>query len=127
MIEFVWLDTYKIGNDSVDQQHQYLFKLANQIVEAKDTESLREYAMLLYRHIREHFQAEEALMKQHGYPAYAEHVQAHNQMLDKLVEISDHIHQGKWQHDEVQQFMRGWVLVHILDVDSLLGNFLRQQ
>lgn len=127
MSEFVWLDTYKIGNDSVDQQHQYLFKLANQIVEAKDTESLREYAMLLYRHIREHFQAEEALMKQHGYPAYAEHVQAHNQMLDKLVEISDHIHQGKWQHEEVRQFMRGWVLVHILDVDSLLGNFLRQQ
>lgn len=127
MSEFIWQDDYLLDNKQVDQQHKQLFDLANQLVKSSRKEDLIDNAMQLYKHVREHFQAEEALMKQHSYPAYAEHVQAHNQLLNNLVEISDHIHQGKWQHEEVRLFMRGWVLVHILDVDSLLGNFLRQQ
>ncbi len=126
MSEFTWLDEYKIGHETIDNQHQFLFELANRIVEDSDTEALTEHAMLLYRHIREHFHAEETLMKQYGYPGYDEHVQAHNQMLDKLVEISNSIHDGTWNPNDVLTFMRGWVLVHIMEVDMVMGDFLRQ-
>jgi len=33
MNKFIWLDEYKIGDEIIDQQHEYLFDLANQIVD----------------------------------------------------------------------------------------------
>lgn len=124
MSEFIWHDHYKIGNATVDEQHQHLFELANQIVEAGDTDELIRLFMLFYQHIREHFQAEETLMKLKHYPAYEQHVTAHNQMLDRLVEISQTIHSRQWNPADIQVFVSRWVLVHILEVDRLLGLFL---
>lgn len=124
MSEFIWHDHYKIGNETVDMQHEHLFALANQIVEADDTEELTRLFMLFYQHIREHFDAEEQLMKQQHYPGYDEHVVKHNQMLDRLVEISKTIHNRQWNTADVQIFVSRWVLVHILEVDRLLGIFL---
>lgn len=124
MGEFIWHDHYKIGNATVDEQHQRLFELANQIVEADDTDELIRLFMLFYQHIREHFQAEELLMKQNHYTGYEQHVTAHNQMLDRLVEISKTIHDRQWNTADIQVFVSRWVLVHILEVDRLLGKFL---
>lgn len=126
MSEFTWLDKYNIGNEIVDRQHRYLFELANRIVEDHSSAELTEHAMLLYRHVREHFRAEELLMQQFDYPGYEEHVQAHNQMLDTLNEISEHIQNGSWNPNEIRDFMRGWVLVHIQEVDMLMGDFLQR-
>jgi len=63
MSEFTWLDEYKIGNETVDQQHEFLFELANRIVDDESSDQLTEHAMMLYRHVREHFRAEELLMQ----------------------------------------------------------------
>lgn len=127
MSEFIWHNHYKIGHATVDEQHQHLFELANLIVEANDTDELIRLFMLFYQHIREHFQAEEALMKQLNYPGYEQHVTAHNQMLDRLVEISKTIHARQWNLADIQVFVSRWVLVHILEVDRLLGQFLDQR
>lgn len=127
MSEFIWLDDYNIGFETIDRHHQQLFNLANHLVTAEDTKALTEQAMALYRYIRQHFETEEDLMKQFHYPAYTQHVEAHNQMLDKLVEISNRIHDETWQRGDVLSFMREWVLEHILDLDMRLGEFLQQQ
>lgn len=127
MNEFIWHDDYQIGHPPVDQQHHHLFELANQIVAANDTDTLTEYTMLLYRHVREHFQCEESLMKQYGYPCYDEHVVAHNDMLDKLVTISGNLRNRNANNEEILVFMREWVLVHILKMDMILGDYLRHR
>jgi len=75
MTSFIWLDEYKIGDDTIDQQHQYLFDLANQIVDPfNDAQKTHLNVLSLYHYFREHFKAEESLMQQHHYSAYAEHV-----------------------------------------------------
>jgi hemerythrin len=126
MREFNWLESYKVGHSIVDQQHQNLFELANRLVDANKSETLTKYAMLLYRHVREHFQCEEELMKQVRYPGYLEHVQAHNELLNQLVIISDSIHNQNWKPENIKVFMRDWILVHILELDMLLGEYLRK-
>lgn len=126
MKEFIWHDHYKTGDATVDAQHQHLFELANLIVETNDSQETTRLLMLFYQHLREHFHSEENLMKQHGYPDYPNHVKSHNEMLDRLNEISEIIQSRQWQLSEIQIFVSRWVLVHILEKDIPLGDFLKQ-
>lgn len=123
MVEFVWQDQYLLDNHVVDLQHKELFTLANQLVSSQDHEALKENAMHLYRHVREHFQAEEAFMKQIAYPNLAKHAETHDKMLDELVALSDKIHKNEWQQQDVLAFIRWWV-AHILDEDAEIRDFL---
>ncbi|MDT4292216.1 hemerythrin domain-containing protein [Methylomonas sp. MO1] len=124
MSEFIWLDDYKIGHATVDAQHQHLFELANKIVEAGSSEALTHLFMLFYQHVREHFEAEEQLMKQCRYPGYVQHISAHNQMLEKLNEISETIFDRHWQPAAIKAFVTRWVLVHIREEDRLMGEYM---
>ncbi|OAI03516.1 hypothetical protein A1353_14470 [Methylomonas methanica] len=124
MNEFVWENQYLLGNETVDQQHRELFRLANQLVASKDTQALAENIMLLYQHVREHFHAEEAFMKQHGYPEYQDHVKTHNLMLEKLVEFSHGISQQKLQELDVPGFMHDWIS-HIAEEDAAINAYFK--
>ncbi|MDD2760384.1 MAG: hemerythrin family protein [Methylomonas sp.] len=124
MSVFTWNDSYQIGDDNVDAQHRHLFELANQMVEATDNELIR-LLMSFYRHVREHFEAEEDLMKQVGFPDYKNHVQEHDQMLDRLVEISKAVQLKQWSANDIRAFIDSWVLSHILQKDSIIGEHLK--
>lgn len=126
MSNFTWQEQYRIGNATVDEQHQYLFELANQLIDEADTDEITRLLMLFYQHVRTHFQDEEALMKQHHYPGYALHVAAHDLMLDKLVDISRSVPSGEWTPADIQAFVDNWLKAHILEVDMLFGEFLKR-
>jgi len=126
MSEFVWKSDYEIGHAMVDKQHQYLFDLANSIVEAKSKGEITKNVMLLYKYVREHFRDEERLMKDIEYPDYQTHKQIHNQLLDKLNEISEKVAQGSLVDDEIKHFMQEWLLKHILIKDGALGKYLNE-
>ncbi len=124
MSKFIWQNHYRIGNQIVDQQHQEMFDLANHLVQSKTQADLAENAMRLYQHVREHFQYEEAFMKEHSYPDYETHVGAHNLMLDKLVDVSDKIHKHDWQQQDVLKFMHEWIS-HILEEDAAFNIYFQ--
>ncbi|MGZ4958787.1 MAG: bacteriohemerythrin [Methylomonas sp.] len=126
MSKFIWKDHFKIGDVTVDAQHRHLFDLANQIVQATTPSELTRLFMLFYKHVREHFQAEEDLMRQHQYPDYAVHVEAHNLMLDRLIDISGTVQSGQWAKADIQAFVESWLQVHIQEVDMKFGEFLNQ-
>jgi len=126
MSEFTWNDRFKIGHSIVDSQHIHLFELANQIVEGNNDEDLTHLLMLLFQHTREHFSAEESLMKQTRYPDYERHVEQHNQMLDRLIEISKTVQKKQWNPSDMKLFISNWVLIHILEDDMPLGEHLNQ-
>lgn len=122
---FTWRDEYQIGNDTIDQQHQYLFDLANQIVDPKNDQQRTYHNVLaLYHYVREHFKNEEDLMAQCNYAGYEEQVKEHDLLAKRLAEISSGINSGETCPDDVMGFMRNWLLDHILGKDILLGDFL---
>lgn len=125
MNTFVWRDEYKIGHEIVDSQHQGLFDIANQLMAAEDASQLTTVAMSLYRYIREHFQLEEKIMKQANYSRYAEHIAAHEVLLDRMVALSGKIHDGSCQKQDISDFMQDWVLTHILEMDLAFQNQLK--
>lgn len=127
MNEFVWHDHYRVGNDIIDRQHRQLFDVGNRIVEVGSSEELIYLFMLFYQHLHEHFQAEEDLMKQYQYPDYAKHVDEHNHMLDRLIEISRTVQNRQWNMADIQVFVSRWVLVHILEFDMPFGDFIKRR
>lgn len=123
---FNWKSKYDIGDATVDAQHQHLFELANQIVKASSHDETTHLLMMFYKHVREHFRAEETLMKSNGFPDYLEHRDAHNQMLDKLISLSDRVQRRQGDSFDIQNFVSDWILAHILSEDMALGEFLKQ-
>ncbi|OHX36142.1 hypothetical protein BJL95_10145 [Methylomonas sp. LWB] len=124
MATFIWQDRYSIGDATVDDQHRHVFELAEQVLGASDRDELIHLFIRFFRHIREHFHCEEALMKRLDYPGYQAHVAAHDQMLDELIHLSSEVRGDRWNRSEITRFVNDWILVHIVEVDRLLGDFL---
>lgn len=86
-----WKDEYSVGIAEIDDQHKGVIEQISVINAAIDNregwsdvffklEKLREHA-------RFHFALEESLMRMHGYPKQAEHVELHKHFLDKLDQL----------------------------------------
>lgn len=127
MSDFIWKAEYHIGDELIDQQHQYLFELANHVLASESKGALVNNVLKLYRYVRDHFSHEEGLMKECGYEDYQKHVALHNALIDKLGIISDSIGRDCWNDKEIRSFMNEWLLEHILNVDSKLGKFLQSK
>jgi hemerythrin len=119
-----WKDSYKIGDAEVDAQHQYLFELTNELMAVDSMKDLRALMMLLYKHTREHFEHEEALMRKVAYPEVDEHVQHHNKLLDRLNLLSMDVGKGHMSKPAIEALMTEWALRHVTHDDAQFSQFL---
>lgn len=126
MTQFQWLDDYQIGDHTIDQQHQYLFELANRIVDPDNSAQVRQNFMLLFKYVREHFAEEEGIMRRNNYPRLASHLAEHEKLLNRLLDISMNIGEGRFDLKQVAEFMTDWLLSHITEEDMLIGEFFRE-
>ena len=123
---FVWLDEYQTGQDTVDQQHQYLFELANSIVNPyNDQQTTHLNVQALYEYTQTHFRDEELLMEQYEYPDCERHKKIHKQLIAKLNAVGSGILTDETPRSVVINFMKDWVLTHILSEDMRFSHFLK--
>jgi hemerythrin len=122
-----WKDSYRIGDAVIDRQHQELFELANAMFAAGDQAAHRLCAIKLYKHVREHFSDEEALMKKVGFPGYQAHVDSHNRILANLGEVSHSIGKDAMDSTAVADFLTDWGLNHIPKDDAQITAFVTAQ
>lgn len=127
MAGFVWKAEYRVGDAIIDEQHEYLFALADVLLASQNKAELVGNVMKLYRYVREHFSHEESIMRRTGYPGYDEHVAMHNQLIERLAAISDDIGQDRWSSEDLQTFMNGWLLGHIREVDTKMAAYIMNE
>lgn len=120
-----WNDSYKLGDDKVDAQHQQLFELASKLLAADDVATVKGLAQELYKHTRIHFEDEEGLMRQHGYPGLAAHIESHNQLLGRLNTLSQDIGKGKLDKPALDTLMADWAMFHIPLEDARFEAYLK--
>jgi hemerythrin len=121
-----WKDSYKIGDATIDADHQHLFELARKLVAAQDLETVRKLAMDLYKHTRLHFEEEEGSMGLCNYPGLAAHVELHNRLLGRLNAICEDIGKGQLDKDALDALMNDWALKHIPYDDARFEVYLHQ-
>lgn len=125
-MKFEWQASFSVGDPLIDVHHQTMFDLANDMLKATDQDSLRLCVMRLYKHVREHFSEEEALMRKVHYPAYKEHVASHDLLLKALGTLSEQIGKDKASPEAIQALLLDWALNHIPKSDAKLAGYLSQ-
>ena len=82
-----WSDTYECGHDEIDRQHRNLFATVNNLLQldssGADKKTIDAAVEGLLADTVEHFQFEEYILNQIGYPDAPSHTQAHQHLLGR--------------------------------------------
>jgi hemerythrin len=125
MPSFSWRDSYSIGHADIDAEHQQLFRLANAFFETVDKASKMDCAMRLFRYTREHFDHEEALMREIDYPAMSVHIDQHNALISGLNDVAASIAKDTLQSEQLKKFLTSWLVGHIVTFDTKLSAYIK--
>lgn len=126
-VHFNWSDSYVVGNDEIDEQHEEMFRLANSLAEHLDAPLIKRTIMDLYKHAREHFTAEEQMMKDTGYPRLEQHRRSHDGLITRLNDISAQSFDSDESVFAFKRFIYHWLIDHIMHQDKDFFQFAQQQ
>lgn len=128
----LWSDEYLVGDAQIDTQHRYLFDLINAFHDAfMANQSRKEVARLLNQltdYAETHFQEEERLMHETGYPAAAQHHAIHEALYEQIYALNEKFEDRALNPTyETIAFLRTWLAEHILKSDIALGQYLKNR
>jgi hemerythrin len=127
-----WMDSYSVSVPQFDSQHKQLFALINRLHDAmakghaNDVMAKTLDELILYT--KSHFQAEEKLLESKGYPDLAAHKAQHEKFTSQVVQFQEDFISGKLTVTiQLMNFLRDWLIHHILETDKQYGEFLKQR
>ncbi len=126
-----WDDDYGVGHDGIDGDHRRLFELFNEFVTAVNENrgdgDVEAVLVELLKYCDTHFDREEKLMREHGYPDYERHKALHDSFVREIYDINNAMDAGGEQGAYVLGMLGTWLSGHILGVDKKLGAFLKER
>jgi hemerythrin len=119
-----WSDKYSVNDREMDEHHQRLFAIVNDLHKAilakKGKEEIGRTLDRLNAHTQSHFAAEERLMQAHGYPRYQEHKNEHERLLHQVGDMEREFRNSS-DHgapDVLAFLIKDWLVGHILGMDK---------
>ncbi len=117
-----------LGVPQLDQQHQALADRLNTLNYAVNCGEPLPVITRLFDELEnfavEHFETEERLMDQSGYPGCRDHRVAHRQLLDEAALLRNKLTEGgEWA---VLQELKNWLFLHIASFDKPMADYLSQ-
>ncbi len=129
----VWSNSFSIGVEAIDKQHQELFKRTNQLLEAcqqgRGKEAVSKTLTFLEDYVNTHFSYEESLMQKYAYPEFTAHQNLHREFTQSLLKLKQEAQNniGLSLVTQVNKFVVDWWINHITKVDKKLGAFLSEK
>lgn len=129
-----WSPSIAVGHALIDEQHQELFRRADDLIDAmmngRAAAEMQQLLVFLRDYCRDHFSAEEQLMVSRRYPMVEPHRLAHREFERRFAAIEQAM-TGKGATAmvvlDIKDLIRGWLVDHIGSVDTKLAAFLRSQ
>ena len=127
-----WSNQYLIGDDTIDAEHEELFRLINDFhshwMEAKNRQVIARVFNQLIAYAETHFRDEEAIMEAQGYPRLAEHKQVHEAMVETIFELHRSYMEAHFNLEvSTMKFVKAWLIEHILENDYRFRDFLARK
>jgi len=124
-----WTSGFLTGNAGIDDQHRNLFDLINDFhfayLGSRERDEVLSLLNALVRYAENHFQEEERLMSEAGYPELERHCRIHAGMFETIFELQEKFEAGAITADkEAVAFLRNWLTDHIATEDMAFGGFL---
>jgi hemerythrin len=111
----------RTGIPTIDDQHgqlvSYLERLLNWIERGYGFAATLDALQFLFDYTRTHFEFEEQLMREHGYPRLAEHIEKHRAIEQGLGRVRSDLESGKDVEVDLTATLRKWIVEHI-DVED---------
>lgn len=136
-----WRSTWTLEVGFMDEDHRALAAMLNRLARDYGVSSglpgdpipypgappLQEALEELAQHTRAHFQREEEVMRNDGFPGLSDHKSEHDQLLAELSMLARGIRQsGRQRLDaELLDSLKDWFLGHVLEQDRELAEFLK--
>lgn len=124
-------EEHSIKIPDIDEQHQELFMVINQLYEVRiEGGSLSDKLKILkrlYTYTNYHFLSEERLFLEHSYPQTKAHIATHNEFRNKIKELLQDIRE-KPNTDlaPMQDYLIEWVINHIMGADKVYSDYFTE-
>ena len=129
---FRWTEAYSVNVEVLDQQHQELFEVVNELEQAlrvgEGMVAIDRILDKLVTYAGVHFAAEESLLERHKFPGLPIHRIQHD-MFRKMVltYIEKHRAAKSGVAVEVLLFLQNWLKQHVQKTDKQYSTFLNQR
>ena len=135
----MWKEEYKVGIELIDSQHKELFeKLEGFIIIARDKEiswedrleKVQESLDFLKGYVEFHFDEEEKLQEEIGYPDIEEHKIAHKDFKAGINSYVKMFEEGEFTEEKIQEFsakLMTWLIMHVGYMDQRIGKYMKEK
>ncbi|MBI9079468.1 MAG: hemerythrin family protein [Pseudodesulfovibrio sp.] len=132
MAKIKWNEELNVGVEQVDNQHKELIRIINGLINAvdlgRDKKTLENVLQKLREYTVFHFNSEEALMEEVRYNKRGEHINEHARLKRSIKDFQRNLYKHETlTSDMVLEFMKEWLLHHILSFDRELARFIHEQ
>jgi hemerythrin len=127
-----WSPTLSVGIKLIDDQHQELLRITNDLFnhcvgdEESEKAYLRKVIQGVVDYIKVHFSTEEKLLLQTNYPDYKNHKQEHDTFVLTVVEQVRNIKDRKFSLVTFTRYLKDWILTHIAVSDKKYAEYFRK-
>lgn len=127
-----WNDSYSVGVVLIDNQHKRLINIINELSDAmgagKGKDVLGKVLQELIQYVNTHFKTEEDYMVKYSYPEYEAHRYEHEKLTDEVKRFYEDFNAGKALLTiQIMNFLRNWLMDHIVVKDKKFGKFLNEK
>lgn len=126
-IEQIRIDSLDLGIEKVDEDHHKLLEWVEDIVEEGRSEAdVLKILDELMDYTKYHFEREEKVMQICGYPDSHSHIQSHRELTSDLERLAAELKSSPTRKlfREFHDFLRDWLINHILEVDRAVLPFI---
>jgi hemerythrin-like metal-binding protein len=127
-----WEDKLSVNIHDMDQEHQQLIGLINELHNAMRQGQgklvISSTLENLIQYTQTHFGHEEQLMQEIGYPDLIDHKKEHTALTKQVIDLQTRHDQGERVLTiEIMQFLKNWLTHHILNTDKKYGEFAQRK
>lgn len=127
-----WNENLSVMVPEMDSQHKRLVSLFNELDDAmkqgKGKEVMGKVLNGLVSYVNTHFKAEEEFMKKIGFTELEQHQVEHKKLTEEVENFYNDFKQGKAIVSvQIMNFLRNWLIDHIMKKDKRYGEFAKQK
>jgi len=129
-----WDESFLVGVELIDEQHKMLIDRTNALTDAiektRGLEKILQTLGFMIDYTEFHFSAEEEVMTKYAYPKMEKHQNLHGDFIIRLNQMVEEFEaEGATTplSKSICAFLTSWLINHIKEVDTKLGQFLRRE
>jgi len=128
----VWSSVYETGNKVIDDEHKEMFMLVKAVLDAafeSRKEKIDTSVKFLSDYVVRHFEHEEELADECGYPDASIHKKQHQDFLKTVATLKEKVAREGDVMDvslAVNDTVVAWLTEHIMGSDKLLADYYKE-